>query len=415
MTRPSLLGGPGAVLLTLSLAGLASAGDWPQWRGPNRDGVAHESGLLRQWPADGPSLAWRATGLGKGFSSVSVAEGRVFTMGDSAAAGHVLALAERDGKVLWTSAPIGKPGGGPAGTRCTPSVDGGLVYALGQWGELVCVDAASGQERWRHSVTKEFGGGVPGWQYSESPLVDGNKVLCTPGGRKGAVVAFNKATGEVVWQSADFTDSAHYSSIIAAMIGGRRQYIQLTPASVVGLAAEDGKVLWRANRPGKTAVVPTPIFHDNHVFVTSGYGVGCNLFKVTATGGNFEAGQVYANTDLANHHGGVLRVGDCLYGHSDSRGWVCMELKTGKILWSHRGVGKGAVTCADGHLYLRSEDKSRGTIALVEATPDGYREKGRFNPPDLSGKETWPHPVVANGRLYIRDQDVLLCYDVKAK
>jgi outer membrane protein assembly factor BamB len=404
-----------AVLLTLTPLAPASATDWPQWRGPARDELSAEKGLLKAWPAGGPALAWKATGLGAGFSSVAVVQGRIYTMGDGPNGGVLRALDEATGKSLWVSEPVGKTGGGPAGTRSTPTVSGDLVYGLGQWGDLVCVEAATGLERWRRSLTKEFGGGLPGWQYSESPLVDGDRVFCTPGGGKGAIIALNKKTGELVWQSKEFKDSAHYSSMIAVDLGGQRQCIQLTPASVVGLAVEDGRVLWRADRKGKVAVVPTPIFHENHVFVTSGYGVGCNLFKVEKAGGEFTVEQVYANQDMVDHHGGVVLLGDHLYGHSDSKGWVCMEFKTGKVVWTNKGVGKGALTCAEGRLYLRSEDKSRGTLALIEATPEGYRESGRFQQPDLSGKETWAHPVVANGKLYIRDQDLLLCYDIKAR
>jgi outer membrane protein assembly factor BamB len=404
----------GLILVGVSV-GSARANDWPQWRGPNRDGVNGEKGLLQQWPQGGPALAWRTTEAGVGFSSVSVAKGRVLTLGDSGGGARFRAFDERSGRTLWISDPIGRPGGGPPGTRSTPAVDGELVYGLGQFGDVACVEAATGKLRWKKSLTKDFGGSVPNWEYSESPLVDGDKVLCTPGGSKGAVVALNKKTGEVLWQSAAFTDEAHHSSIIAADLGGRRQYIQLTPQSVAGLATEDGAVLWRAPRRGRTAVVPTPICGNEDVFVTSGYGVGCNLFKVTKSASGFEARQVYANKNLDNHHGGVIRIGEHIYGHSDSRGWVCLEMKTGKVVWSNQGVGKGAMACADGHFYLRSEDSGRGTIALIDVTPAGYRERGRFNQPDLSGKETWAHPVVSNGRLYIRDQALLLCYDVKAK
>jgi outer membrane protein assembly factor BamB len=402
------------LLLCASLAP-ALANDWPQWRGPNRDGVNPEKGLLKEWPAGGPALAWKTTEAGVGFSSVSVVQGRVFTLGDSQGGARFRAFDERTGRTLWVSESFGRAGGGPAGTRSTPAVDGELVYGLGQFGDVACVEAATGKLRWKKSLTRDFGGSVPGWEYSESVLVDGNRVVCTPGGSKGAIVALDKETGEVLWQSKGFTDEAHHSSIITATVGGRRQYIQLTPASVAGVAADDGTVLWKASRHGQTAVVPTPVFGDDQVFVTSGYGVGCNLFKVTKTGDGFAVSQVYANKDMADHHGGVIRVGEYIYGHSDSRGWVCLEMKTGKVVWSNRGVGKGSIACADGHFYLRSEDSGRGTIGLIEATPAGYRESGRFNQPELSGKETWPHPVVANGRLYIRDQTLLLCYDVKAK
>jgi outer membrane protein assembly factor BamB len=226
------------------------------------------------------------------------------------------------------------------------------------------------------------------------------------------MVALNKRTGAEIWRTKDFTDSAEYSSPIIAESGGVRQYIQLTGNSVAGVAAEGGKLLWQAPRRGSTAVIPTPIFHNDHVYVTSGYGIGCNLFKVSKTGSEFKAQEVYANKIMVNHHGGVLRIGEHLYGHSDGKGWVCQEFKSGNMIWNERKMGKGSVVYADGHLYLRSEE-SKGTVALIEASPAGYKEKGRFDQPQRSGHESWPHPVIANGKLYLRDQDWLLCYDVK--
>ncbi len=391
----------------------ATAADWPQWRGPKRDDISTETGLLKAWPAGGPPLAWKARGMGVGFSSVSIANGKIFTMGDGPDMSSLRAFDANGGKLLWTT-PVGKPGGNYAGTRCTPTVDGKLVYALGQFGDLVCVETATGREVWRKHLMKDFGGQYAGWNYTESPLVDGDRVIVTPGGSRGAIVALNKLTGATLWQSKAFTDQAAYASIIPVEMGGRRQYVQLTEASVAGVAAENGDLLWRAPRRGATAVIPTPIFWDNQIYVTSGYGIGCNLFKISKAGAGFSAEQVYANKEMVNHHGGVVLLGNYLYGHSDSRGWICQEFKTGKTVWSNQGVGKGALTYADGHLYLRSEG-GNGAVALVVATPQGYQEKGRFDQPDRSNQNSWAHPVIANGKLYLRDQDVLLCYDVKQK
>ena len=398
-------------MLTSAVA--AASGEWSQWRGPDREDRSTETGLLKEWPADGPPLVWKAEGAGVGYSSVSVAGGRIFTMGDSPDASCVRAFSVADGKPIWTT-PIGRPGGNYSGTRCTPTVDGELVYALAQYGELICVEAATGKERWRKHLVKDFGGKMAGWNFTESPLIEGDKVLCTPGGPQGTIVALKKRTGETVWQSKDFTDTCAYSSLVPTDLGGRRQVVQLTFASVAGVAVDNGELLWRAPRKGETAVIPTPIIYDNHVYVTSGYGVGCNLFKISRSGRGFSAEQVYANRDMINHHGGVIRVGDHLYGHSDSKGWVCMEFKTGKVVWADKGVSKGSVTYADGHLYCRNES-GKGRVALVEATPAGYKEKGRFEQPDRSDKNSWAHPVIAGGKLYLRDQDVLLCYNVAAK
>ena len=247
------------------------------------------------------------------------------------------------------------------------------------------------------------------------PLVDGDRVILIPGGKRGNLAALNKKTGQLIWQSKEFTDSIHYSSPIVAEIGGVRQYVQLTDASVAGIAAADGRLLWRAARKGSTAVIPTPIYYDGNVYVTSGYGAGCNLFKITAADGKFSAVESYSNRIMTNHHGGAVLVGKHLYGFSDNKGWTCQDFETGKALWQEKGkLGKGSIVYADGMFYLRAED-GKGTVALIEATPEGYREKGRFDQPDRSDKNSWPHPVVAGGRLYLRDQDLLLCYDVEAK
>jgi len=403
-----------AVLILLGTGLPAPAHDWPQWRGPNRDGISTETGLLKQWPSNGPPVAWVASGVGRGYSSVSVAGNQLFTMGDGTDSSFVHALNLANGKVQWSSK-VGRPGGDYPGTRCTPTVSGDLVFALGQFGDLVCLKASDGTEVWRKSMEKDFGGlMMSGWGYSESPLVDGDRLICTPGGPQGTVIALNKATGELLWQSKEFTDRAAYSSVVPSDLGRTHQYIQLTDASVAGIAADNGKLLWKAKRRGSTAVIPTPVVKDNFVFVTSGYGVGCNLFQVNGAGWDFKTEQVYANKDMVNHHGGVVLLGNHLYGHSDSKGWVCMEFKTGNVLWENKGVGKGSITAVDGHLIMRSE-RDRGLVALVEATPAVYKEKGRFPQPERSTKNSWAHPVVSGGKLYLRDQDALLCYDFRQK
>ncbi len=405
-------------IVLLCLFGLPGYGnDWAQWRGPNRDAICLETGLLKDWPGGGPLLTWKATGLGEGYSSISVLGDRLYTTGQKGDSTFVFALAAADGKIVW-SAKLGHAGapGSPKfeGTRSTPTVDGELVYAVGQYGEMVCLERSSGKERWRKDFTKDFAGERPEWGFSESPLIDGNKIIVTPGGSKGALVALHKENGMLIWQSKEFIDPAHYSSAIIGNIGGVRQYIQLTPSSVAGIAAADGKLLWKAPRIGKVAVIPTPVLRDRFVYVSSGYGVGCNLFKVTSDGGKFSAQEVYANKVMMNHHGGLIRIGDCVYGFSDSKGWTCQNLRTGEALWQEKGkVGKGCLLYAEGLFYLRQED-SPGTVAIIEASEKGYKEHGRFNPPDRSDKKSWSHPVIAGKKLYLRDQDVLLCYDLNA-
>jgi outer membrane protein assembly factor BamB len=410
----------GILILSLVLArqggqpGEPKSLDWHQWRGPQRDGLSPDRGLLKQWPGGGPPLAWKATGMGRGYSSVSVLGDRLFTMGEAGGKSNLLALNPADGKVLW-KVEIGAPGGNRGeGPRGTPATDGTLVFALGQCGELVCAEAATGKIRWQKSLESDFGGRRPNWFWSESPLLDGDRVLCTPGGNGGAVVCLNKETGATVWRSPALRGDAHYSSLVPVEIGGVRQYIVLTQKTVAGIAAADGKVLWRGDHRGTTAVCATPVYRDGIVMVTSAYGVGCDAYRITAAGGQFKAEQVYTGMQMENHHGGVIVVGDYAYGLSGHRRATlkCLELKTGKTVWESDSVGKGSVAYADGHLVVRSEN---GPIALVEATPTGYKERGRFSQPDRSREPSWPHPVIFGGKLYVRDQDVLLCYDVKAK
>ncbi len=395
------------VLASISLTSFA--GDWPQWRGPNRDGVSTEKGLLDKWPEGGPKLVWKAEGIGSGFSSVSIRDGLIYTMGDGKESSHVFCLDAKEGKILWTSKAVGKTGGNYKGTRCTPTLDGDHLYALGQFGDLVCLEASNGAEVWRRSLTKDFGGRSGGWNYTESPLVDGGKVMVTPGGKKGAVVALSAKNGKLAWQSKDFTDGAQYSSLIVRDFGGRRQYIQLTGASVVGLDAKTGKPLWKAPRKGQTATITTPVFHEGHLFVSSAYGVGCNGFKVTRNKAGFSAKQIYANKSISNHHGGCIRVGDYVYGSSGGT-LACLELKTGKEMWRKRSAGKGSIVVVDGKIILRAE---KGPIALVELNSKAYKEISQFDQPDRSKAKAWPHPVVSNGILYIRDQDILLAFDLR--
>ena len=396
----------------------APKGDWPQFRGPARDNISKETGLLKSWPKEGPPLAWKGTGIGDGHSSVAVAGGKIFTTGLDGDGVYAFALNEADGKPAWKT----KFGGlgnnqesqGGKGSRSTPTVDGDMVYVEGPVGEVYCLAAADGKEVWHTNLRTDYGGGVPQWGYSDSPVVEGDVVICVPGGRGGTVLGLDKRTGKEVWRSKGLSDGAHYVSPIVAEIGGVRQAIVMTAAHLAGISPKDGKVLWVTERKGATAVIPTPVVKDNYIFVTSGYGVGCDLFKVDAQGGKFSVSKVYANKNMVNHHGGVILLDGNLYGYSDGKGWVCMDMMTGDIKWKEKeALGKGTISYADGRFYLRDERK--GTIVLIEADPTAFKEVGRFEQPDKSGKPYWPHLVIANGKLYVRDMDNLFCYDVKAK
>ncbi|MEX2112241.1 MAG: PQQ-binding-like beta-propeller repeat protein [Pirellulales bacterium] len=402
----------------------AVAADWPEWRGAQRDGISADTGLLDAWPAGGPELEWKASGLGLGFSSVSVAGDRIFTMGDHDGGEFVIALSRADGKELWRTR-IGdewEPGG-YAGPRCTPSVDGDRVYVIGPHGDLACLATGDGKLAWTRQLRDELGGAVPNWGFSESPLVDGNRVVCTPGGAAAGMVALDKKTGKEIWRSAfpplgeSGKDEAAYSSIVVGNGAGVRQYVQLHGRGVVGVAAKDGRFLWGYNRVANgTASVPTPVVDGDYVFCSSGYGTGAALLKLSREGNGVEAHEEYflSGREFQNHHGGMIKLGDYIYaGHGHNAGApTCLEWKTGKTVWRHNrgpGTGSACVAYADGDLYFRFQN---GVMALIGATPSGYEEKGKF---EILGVEqpSWSHPVIVGGKLYVREQAALYCYDVK--
>lgn len=408
-------------------AGLAAA-DWPGWRGAQRDALSPDKALLKSWKAGGPPLAFKATGLGTGYSSVAVADGRIYTLGDKAGAQHLFALDAKDGKTVW-SAKIGAPWvdqyGGPRGT---PTVDGGSVYAVGTEGDLLCVDAATGKERWRRNLEKDFGGQVMSiWKYSESPLVDGDRVIVTPGVTNALMVALDKGTGKEIWRTREAQDlgpkgkdGAGYSSVVISNAAGIKQYVQLTGRGLVGVRAADGRLLWNYNRVANdVANISTPVVKGDFVFASTGYQTGAVLLKLEGQGaGGVAAKEVYFldPKTFQNHHGGFVLVGDHIYGgHGHNKGFpICIEMATGKVVWGgdsrNAGTGSAAVVYADGNVYFRYQN---GLVVLIEATPTGYSEKGSFSIPDATNP-SWPHPVVVGGRLYLREQDNLFVYDVKA-
>ncbi|HEY8505240.1 MAG TPA: PQQ-binding-like beta-propeller repeat protein [Gemmataceae bacterium] len=413
-------------LVTAALfAGAAVAADWPQWRGPDRTGISREKGLLKEWPGGGPKLLWSARNLGEGYSGPAVVGGRLYSAGSDRKGDSqfVFCLDANTGKELWRTdfAPYFPQGYG-GGPRSTPTVDGDRLYVLGGGGELACLRTEDGSKLWDVNLRKDLGGKMmSGWGYSESVLVDGDKVICTPGGGKGTLAALDKMTGEVIWRSTGLTDDAAYSSVIVHEAGGVRHYVQMTGRAVVGVKPEDGSLLWRNTSLSlRTAAIPTPIAKGEHVFATSGYGAGCVLIKLTPDGkGGLRSEEVYTSRDMSNHHGGVILLGDHVYGHNDRReGWVCMELLSGKLAWSQPKFPKGSITYADGHFYCYSERD--GALACIEASAKGWNEVGRLKIPEQSKIRSargriWTHPVVAGGKLFLRDQDLMFCYDLKGK
>ena len=400
------------LLLVLSIPGVSFAqtannASWPQWRGPNRDGVSKETGLLKQWPAEGPALVWKAAGAGRGYSSFSVANGRLYTMGLRGDREFVVAFDVATGKEAWAT-PNGNAfrndrGDGPRGT---PTVDGDRVYALGGNGDLSALNARTGQVVWAKNILKEFGGRNITWGISESPLIVGNKLLVNPGGPDASIVALNKTDGSVIWKSQ--SDRAGYSSAIPVEVNGGTQVVFFTHQRAVGLDLKDGRLLWEYSKPANdVANAATPIVRGNRVFISSDYGTGGGVVEIKPDG---TAQEVWFTRDMRNHHSSSVLVGDHLYGFSSAI-LTAIKFDTGEIAWRDRSVGKGSLVYADGRLYCFSEN---GVMGLVEATPTGYVEKGRFRI-QQGELPTWTHPVVAGGRLYLRDQDTIYAYDVRQK
>jgi outer membrane protein assembly factor BamB len=412
----------------LAVAAPEAAPEWPQWRGPQRDAIAKESGLLTQWPESGPPLAFKAAGLGGGFSSLAITGGRIYTMGDREGSQQVVAMSLADGKIVWTAkvGPVWEDEyGGPRGT---PTVDGERIYALGSDGDLVCVEAATGKEVWRKNLARDFGGQVMSrWKWAESPLVDGDRLIVTPGAASATLVALDKKTGKEVWRAAvpalgeKGKDGAGYSSVMISNGGGVKQYVQLTGRGLVSVRADNGKFLWGYNKVANdVANIPTPIIRGDYVFASTGYRTGSALLKLARQGDGVQAQEVYFldGKTLQNHHGGLVLLNEHIYGgHGHNKGApICVEMATGKVAWggeglevSHGGTGSAAVTAADGHLYFRYQN---GRVVLIEATPQAYRVKGAFSIPEVS-RPSWSHPVVLGGKLYLREQDNLYVYDVK--
>ena len=387
--------------------------DWPQWRGAGRVGHSPDTSILAPWPKSGPKQAWVFKDAGIGYSSFSIVGTRLFTMGARQESEQVICLDATTGKELWATSlgPVYENNWGD-GPRSTPTVDGDHLYALSATGILACLNIKDGTEVWKVDVVKSLGGELQGWGYTESVLIDGDHVICTPGGQQGTMAALHKKTGAVVWQSSKLKGPAQYSSPIRIEVNGQPQYAQLLMNKVVGIAPKDGALLWETSFPGRVAVIPTLVFHDNSVYATAGYGTGCQMINLDGA----EPEVVYEEKSITNHHGGVIVVDGKIYGHSDKGGWTCQDFLTGKIEWQDESLGKGTCTYAAGHLIC--VDENDGTVVLATAKPDKWQEISRFKlapQTSLRKKEgrIWSHPVVVNGRLYLRDQDLIFCYNVK--
>jgi outer membrane protein assembly factor BamB len=410
------------LLLPIALLGLAAADlpakDFPQWRGPLRDGHSPETRLLQEWPKDGPRLLWQVQGVGGGFSTPSVVGDRIYLLGNEGAEESVFALSAKDGSRVWAAklGQVGHPEQDPKypGARSTPTVDGKFLFALGSDGDLVCLETAKGKEVWRKHLRTDFGGKYGEWAYAESPLVDGEKLICTPGGTNATLIALNKRTGAVIWQCAVPGGSeASYSSVVSAKLSGVKQYVQFLATGLVGVDAKTGQLLWRFEKTakGSPAVIMTPLVSDGMVY-SGAFRANTALIKPVRKDGVFTLEEVYSNNKLPIGLGGVVKAGDNFYG-SSSVSAMCVDFKTGTVKWEERAIGPCSWLVADKRIYVHAES---GDVALIEPSAEGYREKGRFspsNPPTRGQAKAWAYPVVANGRLYIRELNSLWCYDVK--
>jgi len=412
------------LVVSLSSPLFAADGDWPTFRGSDRTGIAPDQGLLTQWPEGGPQLAWTASGIGKGYSSPAISQGKIFTMGDGLSTAqdpdeYLICLALADGKELWRSKL------GPAWTqgqpswqssRSTPTIDGDSVYALTADGVLVKLSTKDGAEAWRKNLKEEFGGKkADGWGYSESVLIDGDHLICTPGGEANTMVALNKNSGELIWSCQRSEDrGAGHASIVISHPGGKKVYVTTTGTGAMGVDPETGTLLWDYEIVRTTAVIPTPIVKGDLVFFTAGYGTGGALVRQTRNGDAVTIEEIYpCDPQLQNKHGGVILIGDYLYGDSGDSGTpFCANMETGEVLWKSRGSGKksACVAAADGHLYFRYQN---GTMTLVKANPESFEEVGSFTEPGSGERPSWAHPVIAHGKLYLRGDDTLHCYSLK--
>jgi outer membrane protein assembly factor BamB len=408
---------------------VVAAADWPQWRGPNRDGVSKETGLLKEWPAAGPKLLWQRQDIGDGFATPAVVGSRLYMLGSQGMEDEFIqAIDVRDGKTVWTTrlggAGANTKGANYPGARSTPTVDGERIFALGSDGDLACLEAFGGQIVWKKDLRTDFGGQTGEWAYAESPLVDGDVLVCTPGGADATLVALNKNTGAVIWKSqVPGGDKAAYASTIVVNAGGVKQYVQLLGKGLVGVDAKSGKFLWRYDRTvqGSPANIPTPVSRSSLVYSATGKGGG-GAVEIKVRGGAIEAAEVYFDNKLPTAIGGSVEVNGYLYGTSGGN-LICADFRTGDIQWLEGSLKAGSLLYADGRLYWHGENS--GEVALVEATPEAFRLKGRFTPPDLPASrqateaskdgKSWAYPVVADGRLYIRDWNCLWCYDVAAR
>jgi outer membrane protein assembly factor BamB len=411
-----------ATALVINFANQVQADDWPTFRGANRSAVSAETGLLDSWPEGGPKLLWTAKGVGLGYASPVIAAGRVYTLGDQDDSEKLTCFDASNGKLIWEQ-PVGKSWSEHRdaswnGARGTPTVDGDRVYVITGHGNLVCLNIADGKVVWQKQLKDDLKGKKKDiWGYSESPLIDGGLLICTPGGAENTVVALDKNTGETRWSCSRSNDEgAGHSSIVISYVGGRKVYVQNTAIGPFGIDAKNGSLLWQYDRKAPVAFIPSPVIKDDYVFTVAGYGTGGALLQqIAGADGKISIKEVYGvNAELVNKHGGVIVVGDQIYaGFEDSNSVYCADLLTGARKWRERGSGGGStsVIAADGKLFIRY---ANGVVALAKVDPTSFKEISSFKVPGSGegGKPSWAHLVVSNGKLWAREGDSILCYDI---
>jgi outer membrane protein assembly factor BamB len=400
------------------------AEDWPTFRGVSRTAVAPDTNLLDRWPEDGPQLLWTAKGAGRGYASPAIYQGRIYTLGDNLSTAedkdeYLTCFSAEDGSQIWKSktGPAWNSGNDTwQGSRSTPTANGDHVWVISPFGKLVCAKISDGSIVWERSLLDDLGGKKrDSWGYSESPLIDGNKVICTPGGPKATMVALDKLTGETIWTCSRPDDvGAGHSSIVITEVGGMKVYVQNTGGGPMGVDAETGKLLWSYDMEPPTAFIPTPVIQGDLVCAVAGYNSGGVLLQqVPTASGGVSIKEIYGlNRDLNNKHGGVILVDKHLYaGGKDKNIIYCADLMTGKVLWEERGSGTGStsVISADGKLFIRFQN---GVVALARADTRGYKESGSFTAPGSGDMPSWAHPVISDGKLYLREGDAILCYQI---
>lgn len=396
---------------------------WTQWGGPNRDHKSLASGLKQEWPTGGPKLVWSAKTAGMGYSSIAVSEGRCYTLGAKEGKNYVQCLDATSGQQVWqtetgeAAAEKTYATGWGAGPRSTPTVVSDRIVVLDDMGNCCCLTKSDGKLIWKKNLIADLGGSMPNWGYSESPLVDGDRVVVCPGGAN-FLVAFNLNTGETVLKSTGYAEKAHYVSVIKHSVNGLDAYTTACGKGLVSFATDDGRMLWSNSLTGAgTATIPTPIIVDNRVYHTAGYGAGCVLLKLSRSGKNVTAEEVWANKNQSNHHGGVVLHNGTIYGFKPRSGWIAQDFSSGEAKFQEpvKDEAGGSLAFADGRLYVYGE--KTGNCYLVEPSPSAWTVKGQLSLPEKSGLnrgrgQIWAHPVIAEGKLFLRDLDLIYAFDI---